>query len=275
MSTCIRKPGSQWTMCRCEPCKADMARKSKLRRNGLPVTTDQRAAALRRVQTWDQRGYSARVIAEMTGLADRTIMPMIYAIRDGRTHRITHATAAKIMAAPAHPIDSGGWVPSIGTVRRLRALTVMGWSMSLLATRAGIEESTLHALRDPKHQHTRPRFANAVRAIYDELAMTPGPCRYAATRARRKGWEPPLAWDDATIDDPAATPDLGQREQRHGRQRLHIDDIDWFLDQEPSATSDRVGQRLGVQGSSVLRAAERAGRTDLLARFRRNAEVAA
>lgn len=63
---------------------------------------------------------------------------------------------------------------------------------------------------------------DAVRALYDELwdAIPPAAAwreRQATSRARglaaRYGWAPPMAWDDETIDDPAAVPDLGEDER--------------------------------------------------------------
>lgn len=273
MTTCIRKPGSEWTMCRCDPCRADMARKAKKRRHGLPVTEDVRDKAWQRIQGWDERGYTAGVIAAMTGLADRTVMPMIYASRDGRRHKVTHATARKIVAAPERPVASGGWIPSLGTVRRLQALTVMGWSMAALAERCGIQESTLHTLRNPKHTMTRPRFAEAVRALYDELSGKRGPCQYAATRALRKGWAPPAAWDD--IDNPTETP------QGVGRSALRLaceevaEEVEHLLRFDPLATADHLAERMHyADRTSVTNPLRRAGRTDLLATLARNAELA-
>lgn len=203
--TCIRKTGSEWTMCRCEPCRADMARKSKRRRNGhAAVESDVRTEAWARVVAWVGAGYSATVIAGLSGVRRRAADSMVNDAKAGRNRSLHHATARRVMAAPQRPTEGGGWVPSVGTSRRLRALTVMGWSMRSLSERCDLHESTLAALRDPKHRTTRPKFAVVVARLYDELAMHQGPCRYAATRAARKGWAPPLAWDD--IDDPNAEP---------------------------------------------------------------------
>jgi predicted DNA-binding protein (UPF0251 family) len=62
---------------------------------------------------------------------------------------------------------------------------------------------------------TRSTAARVAR-LYDLLSMRPGPSPIAKRRALAKGWAPPLAWDDDTIDDPRArariapapTPDL-------------------------------------------------------------------
>lgn len=279
MSNCIRKPGSVWTNCRCDGCAPDRHRMAKLHRNNrLPA--DRRDAAWARIRRWIDAGYTSGVIAGMTGLADRTIQPMIYAARDGGRLRITHATAAKILAAPLVPVDGAGWIPSVGTVRRLQALTVMGWSMRDLADRCGLQESTLAALRNPIHKMTRPRFAATVAGLYDELSGTHGPGRHAATRAKNRGWAPPAAWDDDTIDDPYTEPNVGEQARvNQGRPFAHVvEDVEWLLEHNPLITSTELAQRLGYTSKSAIQhalAADRGNRPDLLARLARNAEVAA
>jgi hypothetical protein len=252
---------------------------AKLHRNNrLPV--DSRDKAWRRIVQWEAAGYTGGVIAGMTGLADRTVQPMLYAARDGSRIRITHATAAKILAAPAQPVDGSGWIPSLGTVRRLRALTVMGWSMRDLSERCELQESTLAALRNPVHKMTRPKFAAIVAGLYSELSGTHGPGRHAATRARNRGWLPPAAWDDDSIDDPNTEPAVTkQATANRGRPVEHvIEDIEWILEHDPLITSTELAQRLGYATKSAIQHAlepGRGNRPDLLARLARNAEVKA
>jgi hypothetical protein len=54
--------------------------------------------------------------------------------------------------------------------------------------------------------------ADAIVIIYDKVSMIPCEDPTAgrvARQAKKKGWAPPLAWDDDTIDDPKAKPDFG------------------------------------------------------------------
>lgn len=200
MSDCIRRAGSEWTLCPCAPCRVEMRRKVKLRRAGVAAVQDQRQAALRRIQQWIGAGYTIGLIAQATGIRKATLQRQM----DGTRGAISHSTAGRIMAATGLDFDGGGFVPSTGTHRRLRALTCMGWSMPAVAARCEVRESTLHALRDPAHRFTRPLYAKAVAAVYDELSTQRGPSQYAATRALRRGWLPPQVWDD--IDDPDENP---------------------------------------------------------------------
>jgi AraC-like DNA-binding protein len=234
-----------------------MRRNVKLRNNGRPVVIDQRQAARQRIRRWAEAGYSIGVIAQMTGVRKATLAPHM----DGTRVAISHSTASRVMAAKGMP-DSGGFVSSTGTWRRLRALTVMGWSMSDLASQCDIPESTLHALRDPQHRFTRPKYAATVSELYERLSMTRGGCKYASVRAIRKGWLPPLAWDD--IDDPNESPTL--TDDPKDRAEV-IAQLEWIIDSDHPT---RIAKRLGYERpESLIRSLARWGRHDLASRLER------
>lgn len=277
--TCTRKPGSLWTNCRCDNCKPHRARMAKLHRNGrLPA--DHRANAWARIRRWEAAGYTPGVVAHMTGLSVRTVAPMLDAARNAQTHHMIHTTATKILAAPLVPTTGQGWIPSIGTVRRLQALTVMGWSMRELANRCDLQESTLSALRNPVHKMTRPRFAATVARLYDDLSNTRGPARVAAARALNRGWPPPAAWDDDAIDNPHATACTGEQPTTRPTggsvpSDVVADNVEWLLRHDDTLTAAQLAHRLGYCGRSAIQTAlKRAGRDDLLERLARNAEAA-
>lgn len=97
-----------------------------------------------------------------------------------------------------------------GTRRRLQALTVMGWSPPELALRLGMNEQSVLRLRNSSTaRRVLPATYGAVRDLYDQLwnRRSPGLHSQRLTNlALRKGWHPPLAWDDDEIDNPAAKP---------------------------------------------------------------------
>lgn len=122
-------------------------------------------------------------------------------------------------------------ISSVGTRRRIEALGCLGWSGYDIARRLGHGREWLRQvyLRDRVYRSTAERIAQ----IYDELCMTMPPettttQRQMASRTRnmatRKGWVPPLAWDDDTIDDPQAQPHK-PRNQDHQHGRDHVDPI--------------------------------------------------
>jgi hypothetical protein len=103
--------------------------------------------------------------------------------------------------------SSATLVDATGTRRRLEALHCLGWSGSELGARLGIGYNAINQLR--KQTVIFPRTADRVRELYDEVWAVRGSGRQATRITRwavRSGFVPPLAWDDDTIDDPAACP---------------------------------------------------------------------
>lgn len=101
-------------------------------------------------------------------------------------------------------------VPAVGVQRRIRALMVLGWTAQGIAETAGW---TRREYVNGMLRRTTVREATAVRvgAVYDQLSMHVGPSELTRQRAAAKGWAPPLAWDDATIDNPEAEPYRSRR----------------------------------------------------------------
>jgi transcriptional regulator with XRE-family HTH domain len=138
------------------------------------------------------------------------------------SRRIRPDTAARLLAVTADRLADGAVIDGTGTRRRLQALVVAGWPQARLAERLGMNPANFGPLilgqRDPTVATAR-RMA----ALYDELWNTaPAPANRwelgASNRARRhalaRGWAPALAWDEDTIDDPAALPNLaGQHDE--------------------------------------------------------------
>lgn len=118
-------------------------------------------------------------------------------------------------------------VPVVGTVRRIRALQALGYSLRSIAETAGLHESTI-ANPILRGTTTYATTAAAVARAYDALSMQQPPAGGYAERnrrrARRLGWAPPLAWDDDQIDDPDASPTgvVHTRDERRGSG--HVDE---------------------------------------------------
>jgi len=133
---------------------------------------------------------------------------------DGPSKRVRPETAAKILAVELDLAD-GATIQAAGTRRRIQALVCLGYSVSHLANRLDITPSNFHkTLHDAVT--VKVGTAKAVAALYDELSMTPNVAtdqrgKIARSRAlsysARRGWVPPLAWCDDTIDDPFMEPE--------------------------------------------------------------------
>lgn len=97
-------------------------------------------------------------------------------------------------------------MPALGTMRRLQALAVIGWSCDQIAARIGSHYRPLQKIRAGEREKVRLSTARRVAAVYEELAMHP---RYDhsgnLTRhtAQRRRWLPPLAWEDIDRDERA------------------------------------------------------------------------
>ena len=118
--------------------------------------------------------------------------------------RLLAVTPARFIARP----DPEGFVPAVGTRRRIRALLALGWRHTDITAHMTAHDSA-HLSAVVLHQAgdwvTR-RTHDAVVHTYDTLSMRPGPSKATRARSARLGYPPPLAWDDDAIDDPTATP---------------------------------------------------------------------
>lgn len=116
---------------------------------------------------------------------------------------VTAGVAARLFAVHPRPVESP-IVDAVGVRRRARALARAGWNLTDLAMRIGytapVGPKWAYAVR--VHLGTLEKVA----ALYDELSSLDGGSIRAARWAERRGWHPPEAWSDSTIDDPAAEP---------------------------------------------------------------------
>jgi hypothetical protein len=152
------------------------------------------------VRTLRDAGMRTVDIAADSGTSPGHLNRIVYG--KTTTHCMT-GTARRILAVRPRPCDVQN-IDGVGVRRRIQALACIGWSQADVAQRAGYNESVGSNWANAARvlQGTR----NTVAAIYDELSTIDGPTPRAAVAARRRGWHPPEAWSDATIDDPQAEP---------------------------------------------------------------------
>ena len=107
--------------------------------------------------------------------------------------------------------------------------------------------------------------AQLVRELYDELAMVTGPSQRARTLAAKHGWAPPLAWDDETIDDPAARPHGVDTTARWLSKRRDMAELveDFAELRAHGSTFAHAASRLGLTEQALERALYRARRKGL------------
>lgn len=112
-------------------------------------------------------------------------------------HRL-HRNGGQPLLQPAH-----------GTIRRLQALCALGWTHRQIGARLGVTPSRVSHIIRLTQDAVLIDTARRVADLYDQISMVVPAGRdasYARREAARKGWAPPLSWDDDTIDDPNAEP---------------------------------------------------------------------
>lgn len=142
-----------------------------------------------------QVGYAA-------GLGPDYVARMLGEQCDPTPRTLRAESAAAILALGPRDrfrnVPDGAWLDATGTRRRLQALAFKGHSLREL----------LHDLHCNKDLTTArlvtARNARLIITVYDRLWKVEGPSSVGATRARRRGWVGPGAWDDWSIDDPRA-----------------------------------------------------------------------
>lgn len=166
--------------------------------------------------------------------------------------RIEHSRAR----ASGSVADVDVFVSPTGTQRRIQALHAIGWSESDIAARVGSTKQWIHQLRRwPRKRGLISRTAAQIADIYDDLwDQTPTARNAQRTRnwAERNGFAPPLAWDDDTIDDPAAKPQhrlvqVGPAPERQD----HLDYVAELL--RAGLTAQQIAYRLSVSKRQVER----------------------
>jgi lambda repressor-like predicted transcriptional regulator len=148
------------------------------------------------------RGWTWPMLAEASGLS----ISVPHQVFTGVRTRISHHAALRLLAISVEWVESPVIVDISGTRRRVQALARMGWPADVVATRCGLYDNTLK--QSLCRGRVSARIAARVARLYDELSDTPGPSSRAAARAATLGYAPPVAWDDDTIDDPEARPNL-------------------------------------------------------------------
>lgn len=203
--------------CRCYTCCWAVSEYGRVRAERIAAGTWRQDTAPVRVhlRSLMAAGMGRRRIAAVSGINESTIDRLLY----GRVNRGTpppattrHDIATRLLAVrlDLHP---GAGIEASGTVRRVQALVAIGHTLSSIARELGWTLQNLSRVvytgSTPYAARVEVRTAQTVSRLYDRLSMA-RPDGLLADRARRhaakRGWLPPLAWDDELIDDPCSPP---------------------------------------------------------------------
>lgn len=207
------------------------------------------------VKALRDKGIGVARISELSGVDHTSISDItsgVYASVRQRTH-----DAIVAIPIPARIVDGASIMPSIGTARRIRALGRIGYSQTSIASRFGVNVQVINRILF--QPYVTSQWAARISDLYEELQMVDGPSDIARRRAEAKGWPPPIAWDDETIDDPNATPQHNVKRyagfvERFSEVRDHlgitdINEIANRLQLDPHSVRDQIRRHREVLAS--------------------------
>lgn len=207
-----------------------------------------------------EAGVSLRAIHCVTGADHRALAYLIVGGIETGTWpqgRIPAADARRILdiPVPVPPADAATEVPAVGAGRRLRALVALGHSPKSLGARLSMPAGVVRELLCDTPAAVHTDTARRVTALFDELQMQPGSCEASRRQAADRGWAAPLAWDEHSIDNPAAEP------QRGPARRPLFDEIYLEL-RGMGLRNEQIAGRLGITMDSLYRQLLRYGMSD-------------
>jgi hypothetical protein len=252
--------------CRCTPCKRANAAYEAKRVLGYTSLVDA-TPTREHIVVLREAGVGLSRITQLTGIARQTIQ----AILRGRPERgnrpaqqVKRDTAERILALdPVNPdLAAGTPVDATGARRRIQALVCAGWSFPLLAERYGSTADHVRFLAraDRLYLSTVRRITELFEELWDvappeQTEREQTAAAVARRHARRRQWAPAMAWDDETIDDPAAEP---QGTDVDHAPRLGLppgEDLLWLFETE---SVEEIARRFNVRKATVQTAIARA-----------------
>lgn len=187
--------------CRCELCRRANSEYARSRaRYGWKSELVDSAPAREHVLMLQRHGLGRREIAKRSGVADSIVGRLLGMDTSKPAARVRPETLTALLSVQPGTLADHALVPALGSRRRLQALIAMGWTQTYLAERIGWTVANLCSITNGKKDRIIQRTASDIGTLYEELSMSFGPSLRSRNHAFRKGWAPPLAWDD--IDDP-------------------------------------------------------------------------
>jgi len=217
-----------------------------------------------------ENGMQRRHLAVAAAVSPGVLERLLYGRpSQGRapSRRIRRPHARALLALRLDPAAPPSRIPvdATGSLRRLRALGAMGFPDAVLAREVDMHPANFDDLFG--QATVTVGVARRIAGLYDR-AWNASPLAFGATpqgmartlrRAAAEGWASPLAWDDDSIDDPEAVPDLGARASRTAAL---VEDVSWLME-TCGYTRQQAAERIGVTKAAVDQAFARARRLEV------------
>lgn len=264
--------------CRCTPCvEAHNARernRQKQKAYGRFDTGLVDAEPVRQhILALVEYGIGYKRIAMLAGVGITGVRSLIWGRQDPGDRygeipkRVAREKAERILAVQPIVENLGARrpIPSTGAHRRVQALVTRGWSLSKIAGRLDMQIANFWKVmssdRIGADLHLR------IAALYDELWNQTPPheswhdaAAYTRTLnyAKKKGYLPPLAWDDIDTDP---EPERDVVKQGRATAEEILDDVAFLL--EGGESAEQVAAIVGRKFGTLAKLAERHGRRDI------------
>jgi hypothetical protein len=228
--------------------------------------------ARQRLRELQAAGIGWRRAAELAGLDKSIVSSILYGKTEREpARRIRPRTEAAILALQpsADLARPGAKVAATGTHRRIQALVAAGYPLAEIARQLGKDPRGFGRLLE---QPTVVKStAESVQRLYQQIWDQPPPqdgfrpqtrAEQARRLADRRGWAPPLAWDDEDLDRPEGRPAEGwQRKSLRGSARAAVlsEDAFWLM-RQLGLTREQAAERMGVRLDILNRAISQARR---------------
>lgn len=122
---------------------------------------------------------------------------------------IRRATAEKILAVALEQPCTIGYVPALGTMRRLQTLYAAGHGSHQINTVCPqLQQRNIEYIVAGARSQVAVAIRDAATTTYRELSGRPGTSPRAKQRAEAEGWAGPEYWDLDDFDNPTFTPAL-------------------------------------------------------------------
>jgi DNA-binding CsgD family transcriptional regulator len=179
-------------------------------------------AALAHVKELMAAGLGYKTIARRAGVAASSVGALLFPTPSrgrGVRQKIRAVTRDRLLAVPVPGPEGllpGQYVTAVPTTNRVRALHRLGYSMHVIAARAGLDHQRVRKAAAHPEAHTTVATHNAIADLFAELwNKPPAPssphAQGSATRshnmAKRRGWPMPIEIDERgyiDADEPEA-----------------------------------------------------------------------
>ena len=208
----------------------------------------------------EEHGYGFIRLAELTGVGRATLRD----IARGDRSYVFSRTATAILGLHPGLTNPPAHMDPTGAVRRVRALVAVGFTQERIAIEIGGGQCNLWKYLTGTAAWVTPEKFARIDAAFRNLGQLPAPTGPSALRARRRaarrGWLPPMAWDDHTIDDPAAQPDVTVLRPAKPKSVLQDFETEYLELRDYVRLSDvLIAERLGITYDTLITRLSRLG----------------